>query len=69
MELTSWDICPAQVRVLLEDMGWEKVESNRDRYTCWEYFENNAHPGKMMSLITDIDLFSMTIDVFDKEEE
>jgi hypothetical protein len=23
----------------------------------------------MMSLITDIDLFSMTIDVFDKEEE
>ena len=45
------------------------MDHSQDRDTRWEYFENEEHPGKMMSLITDIDLFSMTIDVFDKEEE
>lgn len=69
IELTNIDVSPAQVRNLLEELEWFRIEHSQDRDTRWEYFENDAYPGKMMSLITDIDLFSMTIDVFDKEEE
>ena len=69
IELTNIDISPAQVRNILEELNWFRVEHNQDRYTKWEYFENDDYPGKMMSLISDIDLFSMYIDVFDKEEE
>ena len=69
IELTHIDISPAQVKILLEGLGWERYEINRDRDSIWEYFYHKDHPTKMMSLITDIDLFSMTIDVFDKEEE
>lgn len=69
VELTNIDISPAQVKDILEELKWFRVDHSQDRDTRWEYFENEEHPGKMMSLITDIDLFSMTIDVFDKEEE
>ena len=69
VELTSIDICPAQVRVILEDLGWERYEVNRDRYNVWEYYYHEGYPNKSLSLITDIDLFSMTIDVVDVEEE
>lgn len=69
IELTNIDISPAQVRNILEELNWFRVEHSQDRDTRWEYFENDNYPGKMMSLISDIDLFSMYIDVFDKEEE
>ena len=69
VNLTFIDICPAQVKVILEDLGWECCEANRDRYTVWEYFYHKDYPNKIMSLITDIDLFDMTIDVVDREEE
>ena len=69
IELTFIDICPAQVRVILEDLGWERYEVNRDRHTVWEYYYHEDYPKKSLSLITDIDLFSMTIDVVDMEEE
>jgi len=69
IDLTFIDICPAQVRVILEDLGWERYEVNRDRDTVWEYYYHNDYPNKSLSLITDIDLFSMTIDVVDMEEE
>ena len=69
IELTFIDICPAQVRVILEDLGWECYEVNRDRHTVWEYYYHESYPNKSLSLIIEIDLFSMTIDVVDKEEE
>ena len=69
IDLTFVDICPAQVRIILEDLGWERYEVDRDRHTIWEYFYHKDYPNKIMSLIIDIDLFSMTIDVVDKEEE
>ena len=69
IELTHIDISPAQVKILLEELGWERYEVSWGRDTIWEYFENEDYPGKMMSLITDIDLFGMTIDIVDKEEE
>lgn len=69
IELTNIDVSPAQVKDILEELKWFRMDHSQDRDTRWEYFENEEHPGKMMSLITDIDLFSMTIDVFDKEEE
>ena len=69
VELTNIDISPAQVKDILEELQWFRMDHSQDRDTRWEYFENEEYPGKMMSLITDIDLFSMTIDVFDKEEE
>lgn len=68
-ELTKIDISPAQVKEILEELEWFRIEHSQDRDTRWEYFENDAYPGKMMSLISDIDLFDLTIDVFDKEEE
>ena len=69
IELTSIDISPAQVKDILDELGWERYEVARDRDTIWEYFYHEDYPTKMMSLITDIDLFSMTIDVVDMEEE
>lgn len=69
VELTHIDISPAQVIDIVEELGWYRIERSQDRDTRWEYFENDAYPGKMMSLVSDIDLFSLTMDVFDKEEE
>lgn len=69
VELTKIDISPAQVKDILEELEWFRTDHSQDRDTRWEYFENDAYPGKMMSLISDIDLFDLTIDVFDKEEE
>lgn len=69
IELTNIDVSPAQVIDIVEELGWYRVERSQDRDTRWEYFENDTYPGKMMSLVSDIDLFSLTIDVFDKEEE
>ena len=69
VELTHIDISPAQVIDVIEELGWFRIEHSQDRDTRWEYFENDTYPGKMMSLVSDIDLFSLTIDVFDKEEE
>lgn len=68
VDLTKIDICPSQVENILEELGWYRVEHNQDRYTKWEYFENDSHPGKFMSLIIDFDTFSITLDIVDKEE-
>ena len=69
IDLTFIDICPAQVSVILEDLGWERYEVNRDRDTVWEYYYHEGYPNKSLSVIINIDLFSMTIDVVDREEE
>ena len=68
IELTHIDISPTQVKDILDELGWERYEGDRDRDTIWEYFYHEDYPTKMMSLITDIDLFSMTIDIVDREE-
>ena len=69
IELTHIDISPTQVKDILDELGWERYEANRDRDTIWEYFYHEDYPTKIMSLITDIDLFGITIDIVDREEE
>ena len=68
VDLTKIDICPSQVEAILEELGWYRVEHNQDRYTKWEYFENDEYPNKFMSLIIDFDTFSIALDILDKEE-
>lgn len=48
--LTNWDLCPANVCVTLEELGWEQdnMEDNGWQHDTWYYF---CHPDYQWALV------------------